>query len=443
MIPHDGRTGMDSIRNGRCCVALDGFIPRVLAERGDGPRDVRRTAGAGIPLRALGQHMLESRQDAGDARIYLERIDIKEAFAIELHAGENTVVERAFHDVSVPAGRMQLQHPVREEDKADGRAGFVVAGVVRQIVIVRESLPFCRLADAAGEMHLFACDIVKQLVTGRGERGVAAKSGELGRCGEEVHAADRVPLCLFLLPDRQMLLIIGRIDKIPAPVDPATRGLFLFEELRVLSALPDEIFGQCEVVLIAGHLVHPEQSEFDLLVAGHAVLFALFRSDMPTDAVREPLTDFQERILPGRLKIRDRGLHHMAGAVQLVTFLQILKFMIWLLQNKIGIEIPVLLLRRRDGGNDLIHPRLQRRVRVNGEGIRRALQPFCHIAVLKHHSIKLALLLPGGDAEIGDRVALLGAWHGVAENRFLIGNDYLRDQLLPGCPERICDGDIF
>ena len=65
----------------------------VFTEGGDDARDIRRAAGTGVPLRAHGQVLPVRDRDAGNARNRLERVDVEEAFAVELHAGEHRVVE--------------------------------------------------------------------------------------------------------------------------------------------------------------------------------------------------------------------------------------------------------------------------------------------------------------------------------------------------------------
>jgi hypothetical protein len=80
----------------------------------------------------------------------------------------------------------------------------------------------------------------------------------------------------------------------------------------------------------------------------------------------------------------------MAGTVELVALVQVLPAVFRLLDDKISVQIPVRLLCLPDDLNDLVRPRLQSGIRSDCQGEGSALQPFRHIAVLKHHPIKLA-----------------------------------------------------
>ena len=132
----------------------------------------------------------------------------------------------------------------------------------------------------------------------------------------------------------------------------------------------------------------------------------------------------------------------MAGTVKLMAFLQILPFMIRLLNDEIGIQISILLLRLSDEIDHLIGPAHQFRIRPYREGIGHPLQPLGHIAVLKDKSVKLSFFQSRRDSVIQDRMAFFRSFYFIMKNSLLIGNHFVYDQVLHLRPERILDPDI-
>ena len=158
--------------------------------------------------------------------------------------------------------------------------------------------------------------------------------------------------------------------------------------------------------------------------------FSLFRSEMPVDAVRKLPAHIQKSVLACCLVIGNARLHHVACTVQLMAFLHIGELLTGFLENEIGVEIAVLLLRPRDDGNDFIGALFELFVRTDGQRVCDTLQPLCDITVLKDHSIEGALLKPCCDAEICDGRALFDAGNTVIHDVFLIRNDDFRDERL-------------
>ena len=106
-----------------------------------------------------------------------------------------------------------------------------------------------------------------------------------------------------------------------------------------------------------------------------------------------------------------------------------------LLHREVGIQIPVLLLCLTDQLNDLITPLLQRLIGILRKGIGCTLQPFGHIAVLKHHTVKLSVTAPGFQllrrhTEIFNTMALFRAFNLIVQRPLLIRKHHILYQLL-------------
>ena len=112
----------------------------VFAERGEEAGDVGRAAGAAEPADALGLHEVALVTALGDGGDDLERVDVEELGAVDRHAALHVVVEGALHDVGVGAVQLDLEHPAREEDHADGGTGLGVGAVGREVEGLSELL---------------------------------------------------------------------------------------------------------------------------------------------------------------------------------------------------------------------------------------------------------------------------------------------------------------
>ena len=175
-------------------------------------------------------------------------------------------------------------------------------------------------------------------------------------------------------------------------------------------------------------------------MAWNAMLF--IRSELLSDQIRQLRSDLQQSVLSGLAVVCSCRLHQMAGTVKLMAFLQILPFMIRLLNDEIGIQISILLLRLSDEIDHLIGPAHQFRIRPYREGIGHPLQPLGHIAVLKDKSVKLSFFQSRRDSVIQDRMAFFRSFYFIMKNSLLIGNHFVYDQVLHLRPERILDPDI-
>ena len=104
----------------------------VAGHRGHEAGDVAGTAGHAEP------------RAARVLAVRFERIRVEERLAVERDAGDQAVVERALHDVDVLGVGVEQEEAVVPEIVADGGAGFVVGGHVRQLVVAAERLAGAR-----------------------------------------------------------------------------------------------------------------------------------------------------------------------------------------------------------------------------------------------------------------------------------------------------------
>lgn len=75
------------------------LAPQVFPQGREQPRQIRRTARAGMPRGSPGQDMLIPGHDAGHAGVHRQRIDVEEALSVQLHAGQCGVEQLQLHQV--------------------------------------------------------------------------------------------------------------------------------------------------------------------------------------------------------------------------------------------------------------------------------------------------------------------------------------------------------
>ena len=125
------------------------------------------------------------------------------------------------------------------------------------------------------------------------------------------------------------------------------------------------------------------------------------------DQVGKPRRDGEERGVAGRACLGDRGLYQVAGAVELVTLLQVAPAPRGVDDLAPAVQVAVRLLR---GGDELdgvgIQPReLVRRLapELPAEG----LEPLVDVRVAEDHAAPFAGRTAGGDAQVVERAGTL------------------------------------
>ena len=416
----------------------------ITAQRGDQPGEVGWTAGAGVPLRADRQHMLVGGQPARDAGMHLERIDVEETGAVQLHAGQRAVVQLKLEDVAVDGARLQREQVAGKERHGDGGTGFAVGRVAGQVIVVRERLQVHRGADVAGDVHLALGDGVEHPAAGFGKLSIARGRRGVGHGGKHVHLAYRVTARLLLLAHGHVALVVDVVLRINAVIAKGqTERLLrrvLFEEFGVLTAQVQKAQREVAVARIPGDAVQAKQRQLDLLMAGDALHAAL--AEAGVNVVHQAKDNMKQLVHARGLVQRHGGLDEVTRAVELVALEQIRPAGNGVPDGEVGVQIAVRLLRTADERDDVPHARGKRLVRLNAQGIGGSLQPFGDVAVLKHHAVKLALLLAGSHAEVFNRMGLRRAGHLVAQDAFHIGNGDVGHELLAGGPEALRKDDL-
>ena len=112
------------------------------------------------------------------------------------------------------------------EGVGDRGAGLVVGRDVGQVVVVAEGLALAPGADAAGEVELARDDVVPQAVERAHVVRVAGERGDVGHRRVQVAGAHRVADRLVLLGHRQVVLLVGPVERVRPPRPRCSRKNF-------------------------------------------------------------------------------------------------------------------------------------------------------------------------------------------------------------------------
>ena len=164
---------------------------------------------------------------------------------------------------------------------------------------------------------------------------------------------------------------------------------FLSKKSGIFSPLHKKISRLLFVGLISCCMIHAHQTYFNLLMPRYSG--QLVRPESVYDVSRHAFHNLKQLILAGSLIICDSSLHHMACTVQLVTLKQILPSVLRLFYCEICIQISIRLLCCSDNIYNVISSLFKRSIRLYYQRICHSLKPFCHVTVLKDHTVKLAL----------------------------------------------------
>ncbi len=127
----------------------------------------------------------------------------------------------------------------------------------------------------------------------------------------------------------------------------------------------------------------------------------------------------------GALVQGDRGLHHVAGAVEFVPVPHVGPLELGMLQREMGLQVSVRLHRRDHEVGGLEYGLLKIRVGKRRQAVCRGFDPLGEVAVLEHHALELARLDAGAvvirrRAHVGDAVGRLGAGNPVVQGLPLV-----------------------
>ena len=370
-------------------------------------------------------------------RVHFQRVYIKEPVTGQGHTADNAVVQRPLHHIAVFAPGGKLQHPAGKHHQTDGGAGFAVHRVVGQVIVIGKGFAVFGRADGTGNVHPAGNGALPQPAAGFHQGFVPGFPCHGRHAGIQVHGPHSVAFGVLLFPDRLGCL---KIAEPQGSVRPGVAVALVVEIGGLLSPLVDEVFGQRQMVGVAGDPVQLHQGQLQLLMAGIALLFALFRAEHGGNMGHTPEHDVEQPVFSRGLIVSHRRFQHMAGAVHLVVVPQVGPALVQPVDDIVGIQIAVGLLSLFNELDGFIHGFFQLRVRVPHQRIGCGFQPLGQIAVLKYKALEGAGFQPGGNAEIVDAVAGLRALHPVVEGLPLIGENPGAGQLLIAAPEGVGDG---
>ena len=329
----------------------------VLPQRGDRAHDVRRAARAAEPCRP---------RRAGR----LQQVRVEEPVAGERDARERAVVHGPLERVHILRVAVHQEHPVGPEEERHGSARLVVAPV-RQLVIVAVGLAAAARAAAAREVVFLPDDVLPDLRDRVHVPLVAGERGHVGHACVHVIRADGVPDGLVLLEHRLVRLAVGVAR---------TAFRLVLQEMR----------RELQPAFVSGLAVQLRQAHFDDLVPGGDA--RIVAAEVAVHELGRLYRHVKQRAVAGRLVIRRGTFVEVPQVVQLVAQVRIVQPALLvdpLVRRRIRVhraervQVAVGLLRRLNMLNDVLHLRLQLRVRVRLERIRRALQELVDVRVVE------------------------------------------------------------
>ena len=321
----------------------------VLLPRAEEAHHVRRAARAGEPRLALAGPLVRR----GAVRAPLERVDVEERRPRLGHARQDAVVDGPLDEVR--AGRVagRQQQPPGEHHARDRRAGLRVGQVRRQLVRVAERLVVVAAAETAGQVRPRLDHVVPAGQDRRSSRGRRAR--RRGRhAAVEVHLAHGVAGDLGGVADREVVLPVGRSEP-PRPQEAVAAQVDHPSASSRWRRSPVVRYSSTRAISTSGCPSIPSRPSGP--------------SSASTDG-HGAERDLEQAVVADRAVPRDRGLHEVAEAVQLVAPRQVAVRRPAADDLDVGVQVAVRALRRRDEPDDLVG----RRGEV-GSGPRPSSQP--------------------------------------------------------------------
>ena len=288
----------------------------------------------------------------------LQGIDVEELRAVLGHAREHAIVERALQHVGITRVAVEQGQPMRPLRKRDGGAGLLVGGEVRQVVIHGESLVVRARADAAGEVFVALRGVAPDPIEHSQQPLVTGPGRNLRGARHQVSRADGMALDGLVIVDRHIVLPVGAVILV--------QGGLVLGRKELPAAVFDEEPREVEIAGVAGRAREFDQGQFDFRMARVAQPLGRRTKDR-VNAVREAGGDVQEVCLARGLVMGRGGLKHVARTVKFVPVAQVRPAFVRLLDGEVAVQVAVRLLCRRKQGDDVVHPLVQRRIRVRGQ----------------------------------------------------------------------------
>ena len=262
-------------------------------------------------------------------------------------------------------------------------------------------------------MELLRDDVLPKRVDRLYVGVVAGERRDVGHAAVEIHGPYRVANRLALQRDGQMVLVVrARCAELSAVGEVAGLREYLIAAASAAAAahLQEEL-REIKVPPLAGGAVEAAEGELYLLVSGRALQLVLAGAERAVYEVRRLDGDVEETALAGRLPVRDGGLVHVPGVVELVAAAEVrpahrphhlgeLEAVNLLHAERArGVEVAVLFLRPRHPSYEPIDVGLKLLVRMSCESVRSALHDLEYVGVVEGNPLERPL---GPDRGVGE-----------------------------------------
>ena len=242
---------------------------------------------------------------------------------------------------------------------------------------------------------------------------------------------------------RLLIIIIRCIISPHAPVSSCR--LFLIKTV-VYATHIDEVLGKRKTFLVSCSMVKPKQRQFNLRMSRISLM--AFRYKMLVNMRCILLHHTKKLVFPGGFIVGNRRLHHMSGAVQLMSLQQICPTLILILDGIVGIQVSVRILCSFDLIDQAVSLCFQISIRKIDKTVSHSLKPFGGITVLKYHSIKaVPNILPAHSLccilEICHNMTLFNTLHLIMKDCILVRDNNLLNELLILINKTFCTFKAF
>ena len=155
------------------------YAVKIVPQRSDQSCQIGRAAGTAKPFLPLYLDVGMPLVFEACLRQYFQGIYIEKAASVQGHSTDGAVIKGFLHHVPVAPVGVQLQHPLGEENKADGSTGFPVDGIVGKVIVKGEGLSVFGGTDTAGDIHSFLCQVIPECFAGIHQRWIAGFPGDI------------------------------------------------------------------------------------------------------------------------------------------------------------------------------------------------------------------------------------------------------------------------
>ena len=186
----------------------------------------------------------------------LERIFVKEGFAVKRGRGKHSVVKHALGKMPIFGLLGETAHTRREHHHGNGAAALGVSRAVGQVIRDGKALGRRRGANTACNIHFLVCDIRKDLFQILKQKGIVRFGGKVGNAAVKVERAHAVTVGTLQVTDIHVILRAKAVVLI--------NGLVLF----VVAAHLQKEARHLQVFFSFGVAVKLDECQLDLLVTG-------------------------------------------------------------------------------------------------------------------------------------------------------------------------------